>query len=165
MTERGITSEVQWTVGWYNIFFSNGQLWGKHQEKKTSWKTVLSSLQAGKEIWPSKYRHLQSTLAEAVQLFKQADTTERLSQNIPFCNDRSTKGQGVIWPFLPPPWTWQRGFLSLSRSYLAGYKLCWALRMQLSPLGWAVCLSHSLTHGVRHEIHAVAEQRDVDILL
>jgi len=53
ITERGIPSELQWPIGWYNVFFSTGRVWGKYQEKKSNWKTVFSSLQAGKEMWPS----------------------------------------------------------------------------------------------------------------
>lgn len=43
--------------------------------KNTSLKTVFSSLQAGKETWPSKHGHLQGTSAGAVQLFRQAGST------------------------------------------------------------------------------------------
>lgn len=106
-------------------FSSVMKKYGANTRKKAPAEKVFCNLQTGKEIWPSKYRHLQCLLAEAVQLFRPArTTTKRILQSIPFYNGRSTKGQGVIWPFRPPPWTLQRGFLSLSTNYLEGYKLC-----------------------------------------
>lgn len=103
--------------------------------------------------------HLPCKLAEAY-------TIKHITQSMPFCSDRSTRGQGVLWPLLPSPWTWQKGFLSLSRSYLRGLPTIVSV-MHVVMCSWQSSMFVTQSHpwSWARNINTITEKLDANILL